>query len=72
MLTETEKTEYAKITSELWAMSRRLAELSSAGFADMEGADTPEFSISEILYSLDGVARLIAKDADEIDRLLGK
>jgi len=53
-------------------MARRIAELADAGFSDMEGADMPEFSISEILWSLDSVGRRLSNDADEIDRLCGK
>lgn len=70
MLTENEKTEYKKIAAEIHAMSRRLAELADAGFADMEGADMPEFLISERLWCLDGAARLLATEAEEIERLL--
>ena len=67
-----DKAGYAKITAELRAMSRRLAELADAGFSDMEGADMPEFLISEMLWCLDGTARSLGTSADEIDRLCGK
>ena len=70
MLTEHEKTEYKKITADLHATARRLAELADAGFSDMEGADMPVFAISEILWGLDSVARRLGNDADEIERLL--
>ncbi len=66
-----EKAAYKKIAEELFAMGRRLAELSEAGFSDMEGSDMPEFAISELLYCLEYSALRLTKDGDEINRLLG-
>lgn len=72
MLSETDKTEYAQIVKDLHTIARRLAHLADCGFWDMEGADMPEFLISEELYGLENQARQIAKTAQIITTLIGK
>jgi hypothetical protein len=70
MLTENEKTEYAKIAEELQVMARRMADLSEAGYDDMEGSDRPAWDISLCLYSLQTTAESVRNIAQEITRLL--
>lgn len=72
MLSETDKTEYSDIVEDLHTIARRLAHLADCGFGDMEGADMPEFQISEELYGLDSQARQIANTAEVIAALIGK
>jgi len=69
-MTEEEKSEYKKITGELHQIAARLQSLSDAGFSDMEGADLPEFAISECLYCLDSPSISIKGLANAIERLL--
>lgn len=70
-MSEEDKAAYTKIAAELRTMSRRLAELAEAGYADMEGADGPEFFISEELWGLGDDARRVAAAAAQIETQLG-
>lgn len=65
-MTDTEKTEYAKLADELGAIAKRLAELSEAGYDDMEITDLPEWNASLALYGLQTPAEQIRKAAAKI------
>lgn len=42
---------YEKLLAEMKVIALRLYEISDGGYADMEGADNPEFHISEVLWA---------------------
>lgn len=69
-LTPSDRAAYSKIADELHVIALRLNSLSESGFSDMEGADMPEFSISEELHNLYDPAEKVAKCVLEIRKLM--
>lgn len=67
-LTPEDRAGYAKLCAELETMAKRLSEISEGGHGDMEGADAPEFFISEILWAdCETAARYLRKTARRIE-----
>jgi hypothetical protein len=69
-MTKEERESYAGIVDELWVMVARLKHLSDAGYGDMEGADMPEFAISEELWCLEPSALKLEESIHRLERLL--
>ena len=69
-MTDQEKQEYRQITTGLRAIAVKLRQLSDAGEADMEGAEAPEFFISEELSMLDEPAKAVMQAAVRIEEYL--
>lgn len=62
---------YKKLRAELVRIEKRLAEISSCAYGNMEGADMPDFRIEETLYSyLAGASEKVRYAANYIKRTI--
>lgn len=70
-MTDADKAGYAKLCAELCTIAARLNEISTGGFADMEGADADEFAISEALYAnLESASECVLKTAEYVQAVM--
>jgi hypothetical protein len=69
MIDPQSKANLERLLAELTTTATRLHEIAESAFCDMEGADMPDFAISEELTGLDDTASAIQRVVAECQKL---